>query len=1054
MAFQDLHPNLSIHSKWWLLVVFLFLFQGLFLFQNTGIAQTTTSDAHSSVTPKPAIHPHKKHGRHRRKHLRPAKKPALIQSQISPKIQSPMKFHTPRPGAGGEERSDKWFYLRRAWPNQTIDPSFYPNALAQAAKMPVLSQHVGKDGTLSEMQWQSIGPNSIDGRVTCVATHPTDSNTFYIGAAAGGLWKTTDHGGSWTCVTDTFGSLPVGCVTIDPTQPQTIYLGLGECNESGDSYPGDGLWKSTDGGNSWSYLGFAAAQYIAKVLIDPRNHEQLFVASPGPNSSSDTNRGIFRSTDGGATWTRSLSGGFSAPAVNGCSVDTIRAGFIDVAMNPNNSGELVAAAWDHSLTIGAGFCPGGSGGPNTGIYRSTDTGKTWARIDTLSNGLPNGKKYGVLGRIAFLWTVALGEVTTPDYLFAGYIRTDTNPVTHVLSDENFEGLYRSSDEGISWTKVLDSTIKIPMGGIQNKDSANITNAQGGYDFFLAAGPITTPVGSPNIYIGGIDIFRSTDLGLTFSNITTSYLNYYAKDNREQHSDQHGLAFTAATSGTDMIVVSDGGVFNTHDFGTNWSQTKGLPITMFYSILPWAPGMVNTPATISASDLKVLGGTQDNGTDAHGLTSSSESFATDSDFAWISQGDGGMCASLPADSTKLITSAAIGAIFARNTLDSLVPNPLGTFDTTHDTLPRWHTLSTRLLYGTDRLTDTNESAGFVVPIVLDNERITDLYTARCHIYHAVLDWNDLENTKWYDWSPVIAGDITDDSIWYYGDIETIALGPRDASGNPMLWAGGYSATAGTEVWRTYVNPARADTAPPKWVSKRTGVPTVNVAQIVPDRSDSLTAFLCTSAASNVDHVMKTINGGTRWTDISGNLPESPVSAIVIDTLAEQGNPLLKNQCIIAATDVGVFVTTNGGAQWEQLGTGLPHMIVTDLKIYKNMLIASVYGRSLWALDISGIQAVQSGVASDVVSALPSISIFPNPVLGSQVFSLSLSGSDRPVTSCRLIQESSGETFGATIQNNTAGSYNVVPATKLAAGAYLVQIFNENQLIGQNRVSIIP
>jgi photosystem II stability/assembly factor-like uncharacterized protein len=1047
MAFQYLHQASSKHSRWWFLLAF------LSLFQDTGIAQTTTSDGHSHVTPKTVIHHYKKNGRHSRKHLRSANKPALIQSQITTKIQPPMKLHTPRPGAGGEEHSN-WFYQRRAWPNQTIDPSFYPNALAQAAKMPVLSQHIGKDGTLASMQWQSIGPNSIDGRVTCVATHPTDSNTFYVGAAAGGLWKTTDHGSSWTCVTDTFGSLSIGCVTIDPMQPQTIYIGLGECNESGDSYPGDGLWKSTDGGNSWSYLGFAAEQYIAKVLVDPRNHEQLFVASPGPNSPSDTNRGIFRSTDGGATWTRSLSGGVTYATASGCTGDSIRSSFIDLAMNPLNSGELVAAAWDHSLTIGAGFCPGGSGGPNTGIYRSTDTGKTWARIDTLSNGLPNGKNYGVLGRIALLWTMALGEVTTPDYLFAGYIRTDTNPVTHDVIDENFEGLYRSSDEGVTWTKVLDSTIKIPMGGIQNKDSANITNAQGGYDFFLAAGPIRSPIGMPDIYIGGIDIFRSTDLGQTWKDITDSYLDYYAKDNREQHSDQHGLAFTAAPSGTDMIVVSDGGVFHTHDFGTTWAQTTGLPITMFYTVNPWVAGMANTPSTIAASDLKVLGGTQDNGTVAHGLTSRSQSFATDSDFAWINQGDGGVIALLPTDSNKMVTSAAIGGIFARNTLDSLVPNPLGGHDTTHDTLPRWHTLSYRLLYGPHGLTDTNESAAFVIPLALDEERPTDLYTGRCHVYHAVLDWSDLENTKWYTWSPAIAGDVADDSLWYYGDIETIALGPRDDAGNPMIWAGGFSAINGAEVWRTYVNPARADTTPPKWVSKKTGVPAVNVAQIVPDRGDSLTAFLCTSAAAKVDHVMKTINGGTKWTDISGNLPESPVSAIVIDTLAEQGNPLLKNQAIMAATDVGVYVTTNGGAQWEQLGTGLPHMIVTDLKIYKNMLIASVYGRSLWALDISGLQAVPAGVASNVSSDIPPISIFPNPVIGSQAFSVSLTPNERPVTSCLLIQESSGQEFDATIQNNAAGSYNILPATKLSSGAYLVQIFNENQLIGQGRVSIIP
>ncbi len=1036
MVFHDSCRRASKHSKWW------FLFALLILIQGVSFAQSSSVTTLPVVKQKYISH-HKRHARHRRKSLHLAKKQAPVQHPTAQKLHAPMKLHVPHPGAGGEVR-DNWFYRRRAWPNQTIDPAFYPNALAQAAKMPMYANSFGKEGTLSVMQWQSIGPNSIDGRVTCIATHPTDSNTFYVGAASGGLWKTTDHGSDWTCVTDTFGSLSIGCVTLDPTAPETIYLGLGECNESGDSYPGDGLWKSTDGGNSWQYIGFAAAQYIAKVLIDPRNDQHLFVAIPGPNSYADTNRGIYQSTNGGASWSRSLSGGVTI--TNTCGSDTLRAGFIDIAMNPLNSGEIVAIAWDHSLAIGSTWCPGGPCGPNSGVYRSIDTGHTWARIDTVaSSGLPNCKQYKVLGRGALLWTFDSAKT----YLFAGFIRTDTNIVTHLLEDENFEGLYRSTDEGVTWVKVLDSTIKIPMGGIQNKDSANITNAQGGYDFFLAGNPA-----HPNeVYIGGIDIFRSSDFGLSFSDITDAYSQYYVKDNREQHSDQHGLAFSAAASGTDMIVVSDGGVFNTRDYGTTWSQTKGLPITMFYTVDPWEPGMVNTPATISATDLKVLGGTQDNGTDAHGLTSNYQSFATDSDFAWINSGDGGVCAFLPTDSNKLITSAAIGAIFARNTLDSLVPNPLGGHDTTHDTLPRWHTLSYRLLYGSDRKTDTNESASFVIPIALDNERPTDLYTGRCHVYHAVLDWNDLENTRWYTWSPILAGDGGDDSIWYYGDIETIALGVRDAAGNPMLWAGGYSSSGIPEVWRTYVNPNRVDTVAPNWVSKRGGVPVANVAQIVPDRSDSLTAFLCTSAASNVARVMVTTNGGTKWTNISGNLPQSPVSAIVIDSLAENGNPLLKNQCIIAGTDVGVYVTTNGGLQWSQLGIGLPHVIVTDLKQYKNMLVASAYGRSLWALDIGSLQAAPSSVQTEVEIASPQITIFPNPASGTESFSVRATGNDLPITGCSIIEESSGVTFAASLKNNSDGSYGISPASSLSPGAYLVQLFDGNQLIGQSRVAIV-
>ena len=966
-----------------------------------------------------------------RGHLHPSKKrkPSLVQSQI--------QHHVPPPGHDGEEHSD-WFWQRRAWPNRTIDPNAYPTALAQAERMPyynpLAQQGEGARGEavpLSSFQWQPIGPYSIDGRASAIATDPTDSNTLYIGAAAGGLWKTTDHGASWRCVTDTFGSLSIGCVTIDPIHPDTIYIGLGECNQSADSYPGDGLWKSTDGGNSWNYLGFGSAQYIAKILIDPRNDQQLFIAVPGPGALADTNKGIFRSTDAGATWTRAL---FVRPSASDC------VGFIDIAMDPLNSGELIASAWDHSITIGANFPPGGPSGPNTGIYRSIDTGAKWTRIDTIaSSGLPNANTYKVLGRSALLWTKDDLD-STHDYLFAGFIRADTNPVTHYLTDENFEGMYRSSNQGLTWLKILDSTIRIPMGGVQGKDSSNITNAQGGYDFYLAAG--TT--GHPDLYLGGIDVFRSTDLGASWKDITNSYSQYYVKDNRQQHSDQHGLAFTSAKSGTDLIAVNDGGVFETRDYGTTWRQMAGLPITMFYAIEPWRGGMAGLPSTISASDLKLFGGTQDNGTVGR--------FGSDTNFAWVNHGDGESAISHPTDSNKLISSLQYGIIFARNTLDSLVPLPLGMKDTTHDTRPRWHTLSYRLLYGPHPLTDTQEAVAWNAPMALDDNNPNEFYTARCHIYKATLDWNDLENTTWQKWSPALAGNLSNDSAWYSGDIETLGLGVRDAAGNPMLWAGGYSYTV-PKLWRTAVDPTRPDTIAPRWISITSGLPTAVISAIVPDRSDSMTAFCANASASNVAHVLKTTNGGKKWTTISGNLPATPVSALVIDTLEEHGDPLLKNQVLIAGTDVGVFATTNGGAQWFTLAPGMPHIIVSDLKIYKNMLIAATHGRSLYAVDLSGLSGVPSAVAASSPSNRSGLSIYPNPVMGNSSFSIRLQSADAAPPTCRMVELSSGRVLMMPLESRGAGEYRISPGAQLSPGAYLVELLDGKRMLGEGRVSIV-
>jgi len=964
-----------------------------------------------------------------------AKKPGRIETQVK------VEHRMPPPGHEGEERNN-WFMMRRAWPNMEVDPTAYPTALAEAARMPVMYPRAGKYSSFTSSDWQGIGPYSIDGRITCIATHPTDSNTLYIGAAAGGLWKTTDHGTSWRCVTDTFGSLSIGCVTIDPVQPQTLYIGLGECNGSSDSYPGNGLWKSNDGGNTWSYLGFSKSQYIAKVLLDPANHNNIFLAVLGPNSLTDTNRGVFRSTDAGATWTRLLY------AVNASKYSV---GFIDIAIDPLNSAQLVAFANDKSITVASDFGPGGPGGPGTGIYRTIDTGHSWVRVDTMAgSGLPNGVKQVVLGRGALLWMNSGGDKKAQDYLFAAYVRADTNPVTHYLTDENFEGLYRSTNQGLTWSKILDSTIKIPMGGVQGKDSANITNAQGGYDFYMVAGPMPT-LGYPDIYLGGIDVFRSTDLGATWKDITNSYSDYYVKGSRKQHSDQHGLAFTAAKAGNDLFVVSDGGIFHTTDYGTHWSQTTGLPITMFYAIEPWRGGMANTPSTISASDLKVFGGTQDNGTVGHGLT-------PDADFAWINHGDGEVAVSHPTDPNKLITSLQFGVIFARNAIDSLVPDPLSMRDTTHDSRPRWHTLTYRLLKAPHPLTDTEEAVAWTAPIALDENNTSSFYTGRCRVYRAFLDWNDLENTTWKTWSPAIEGDTAQDSRWYLGDIESIAIGPRDGSGNPMLWAGGYGVIPNVRtvpnIWRTTVDPTRNDTTPPHWIPVRNNLPSYTVSSIVPDRSDSLTAFVTLAAAASTGHVWRTTTGGKKWINISSNLPSTaPVSVLVIDTLNEHGDPRLKNQVLIIATDVGVFATTNGGAQWAQLGTVLPHVIISDLKIYKNMLIAATHGRSLYAIDISGLQGVPASVSNASANAAQSVIAYPNPIVPGTKFTVRMTNGLAASGECRCINEASGIVTPLPFERVSDEECTIMAPRSLSAGAYIIQFLDRDGIHAEGRLSIV-
>lgn len=932
-----------------------------------------------------------KHRRVRKSHHAKATSPKAT----APKVE--IRHDVPAPGNEGEGR-DMWFYQRRAWPNAEIDPAMYPAALDAARKMPKLNSFFGKNRPASSFQWTSIGPYSIDGRISCIATHPTDPNTFYVGAASGGLWRTSDDGASWTCVTDTFGSLAMGAVAIDPVDPHTLYLGQGESNYSGDTYPGYGLWKSTNEGATWMYLGFGKTQYISKILIDAQDHNRILVAIPGAKSASDSNRGVYISTDAGANWTRSLlvragKGRVSTPVP-----------IIDLAVNQNNSNELLAFSWHQSGN--ENNC-----GQYTGVWRSADGGGSWIRVDTMAgSGLPNGMNERVLSRGALYWSAGNGSTS---YAYVALTRADTNEVTHWRTDVNFKGLYRSSDGGLHWEKTIDSTYQIPY-GLRGRDSCDALNKQGGYNLYLAGNPLR-----PNeLYFGGIDILRSTDYGQTFTDIARSYSEYYIGGSREQHSDQHGLAFSSATTGDDLIAVSDGGVFNTTDFGTNWKQVPGLPITMFYGIEPWAAGMTDIGPIVQPDQLRLFGGTQDNGTVAKGLT-------TDADFVWVNHGDGGVAQSHPTDKEKLISSLQLGEIFARNSIDSLT-----TVTPTRDANGRnaaWHRITNRLLRG--GITDTAEPAGFIAPVVLDRERPTELYTGRLHVYKAVIDWSDLDHVKWYNWSPVIAGDPSHPERWYYGDIETIALGARDTRGRPMLWAGGYIyQTPSSSLWRTVYDADRPDTVAPTWIKVNTGLPGTTISSIVPDRSDSLTAFITTlgSNASDNQHVLMTTDGGAHWTNISGNLPHAPVSALVIDTAAEHGDPMLKNHCLIVASDVGVYATTDGGAHWAALADNLPNVVVGDVQIYKNLLIAATHGRSLYAMDISSLRAAIAGVP---LTTIADAAVYPNPVVRGS--SITIQGGARDAA--QLVSEVTGVTH--VLETRSAGeSTRVTVPASIAPGAY--------------------
>ncbi len=259
---------------------------------------------------------------------------------------------------------------------------------------------------------RSIGPALMSGRIADVEVHPTDRSTWYVAAGSGGVWKTTDAGTTFTPVFDNQPSYSIGEITLDPTNPDIVWVGTGE-NVSGRHVGwGDGVYRSRDAGRTWQRMGLANSQHIGRILVDPRDGDVVLVASEGPLWSAGGERGVFRSQDGGATWTPTLR------------IDE-NTGVTDLEFDPSDPDVIYAAAYQRRRHVW-GFL---AGGPRSAIYKSTDNGRTWRQV---TNGLPRGD----IGKIGLAVTPA-----DPSLVYAT-----------IEADDAARGFYRSTDRGESWEK--------------------------------------------------------------------------------------------------------------------------------------------------------------------------------------------------------------------------------------------------------------------------------------------------------------------------------------------------------------------------------------------------------------------------------------------------------------------------------------------------------------------------------------------------------------------------------------------------------------------------
>lgn len=272
-----------------------------------------------------------------------------------------------------------------------------------------------KSGTFSALSFRGLGPAVNSGRIIDMAIHPSDRNTWYVAAASGGVWKTTNAANTWTPIFDGEGSFSIGCVTIDPRDPLVVWVGTGENNSQRSVAYGDGVYRSIDGGKSWENMGLKASEHIGMIVVDPRDSNVVYVAAQGPLWSSGGDRGLYRTTDGGKSWTRVLD------------IDE-NTGVSEVHLDPRNPDVLYAVSYQRHRRVWTLI----DGGPGSGLHKSSDGGTTWRK---LSNGLPSVE----IGRI--------GMAVSP---------VDPNTLYAIVEAQLGKGgVYRSTDAGAGWEKMSD-----------------------------------------------------------------------------------------------------------------------------------------------------------------------------------------------------------------------------------------------------------------------------------------------------------------------------------------------------------------------------------------------------------------------------------------------------------------------------------------------------------------------------------------------------------------------------------------------------------------------
>jgi uncharacterized repeat protein (TIGR01451 family) len=743
--------------------------------------------------------------------------------------------------------------------------------------------------------WTGLGPNPIvqvtrapdgggfaamSGRIGALAIRPSNGQ-FILGAAQGGIWLYDAASGTWSPKTDTMPSLAIGALAIAPSNDTIVYAGTGEGALSGDSYFGNGILKSTDGGQTWSHVSgdFFEAVAVSRLVVDPANANHLYASVlRGRGGARRTTPpvhskfGIWESKDGAVTWTLLKE---AKDEANGAT---------DIELDPQKPKTLYASFWGDA------------------IYKSTDGGANWSPI---MNGLPAADYAGGLTR--FSLAISHPSRGGSGTLYAGFD-------WHDGAGAHPSRVFKSTNGGASWAILPagsgDDTVEDYCGG------------QCFYDNVIEADPVNPNIvyaaGQFNYGIGSGGIFRSDDGGQTWKNLGW-----------DQHPDFHGFAFDP-TNTAHILVGSDGGVWYSADRGgrpnasdplsaVTWQNLNGTVNRATAAVTARTNlqiGQFTSIATVPQVPARFWGGTQDNGTMRKSTASAS----------WfdVASGDGGQVLVDPTSDTCVFTPSCF------------------VYGTYFGITPYRYTDGGAFFFSNQFIRngiDLNDRAEFYIPFVMNQLNTNQLFLGTYRLYRT-------DNAR-----ATSAGAVTWKII--SPDLTSGCTGPAPNGGRGCFISaigvgGGQAVYTGSEEGWIYVSPDAQVSGDPTWTRVGVGeVPNRPVTRFAVDRSNyriAYAAFASFNAAtpSRPGHVFKTTNGGQDWVDISGNLPDSPVNTVILD-------PSYANTLYVG-TDVGPFVTYDGGVTWSALGTGFPIVAIwqLDLDPSHRVLAAGTHGRGAFRL----------------------------------------------------------------------------------------------------------